>query len=81
MIATASASWPMHACVVPLSRPRSNRSSRLSSKRRMKRIRRYRRSARGSPGAPTRRASAPAMIGAAEFVFAATYRPSSRTWV
>ena len=59
MIATASASWPMHACVVPLSKPRSNSSSRLSSKRRMNRIRRYSRSTRGSPDTPTRRAVRP----------------------
>ena len=77
MIATASASWPMHACVVPLSRPRSNSSSRLSSKRRMNRIRRYNRSARGSPGAPTRRTSPPATSGGSGDVSATYPRPAA----
>src|SRR3954470_19297933 len=72
MIATASASWPMHACVVPLSRPRSNSSSRLSSKRRMKRIRRYSRAPRDSWSEPTRRGSCPARAGEVTCISTAT---------
>ena len=36
---TASASWPMHVCVVPCSSPAANSSSSVSSNRRISAIR------------------------------------------
>src|SRR3954447_15884065 len=72
MIATASASWPMHACVVPLSRPRSNSSRRLSSKRPDEAIGRYGRAPRDSWSEPTRRGSCPARAGEVTCISTAT---------